>query len=98
VQQDHLAKGHHWSVRKLNGTLLIPRLLFINGKVEDFKAVQEYLRTIGIEMTVHDISKMLKQMRFKEKKKVNTNFVSNKNKAIRLLWCRNHQHFTVDQC
>ena len=74
----------------------IARLLR-NGELDGPKAVQEYLKSIGIEMTVHGIRKMLKRMGFKAKKKVKTNFVSNKNKAIRLLWCKKHQHLTVDQ-
>jgi hypothetical protein len=36
-------------------------------------------------------------MGFKPRRKIKTNFISKKNKPLRLAWAKKHQHITVDQ-
>lgn len=67
----------------------IARLLW-TCELDGSKAVQEYLQSIGIEMTVHGICKMLKQNGFTAKRKVKTDLVSYKNKSICLMWAKKH--------
>lgn len=74
----------------------IARLLR-TGELEGPQTVQRYLGSIGIEMTLQGIRKMIKGLGFKAKRKVKTNFVSNKNRAIRLKWAKQHKHLTIDQ-
>ncbi|KAG2204898.1 hypothetical protein INT46_009851 [Mucor plumbeus] len=72
--------------------------LLCYGKLDGSRVVREYLRPIGIEMTVCGIRKMLKRIWFKAKKgQGQFSYSNNKNKAIRLLWCKKHQHLTIDQ-
>ncbi|KAG2192161.1 hypothetical protein INT46_009395 [Mucor plumbeus] len=68
-----------------------------NGRQDDPKAVQEYLRSIEIDMSLSGVRKLLKRMGFKPRRKIKTNFISKKNKPLRLAWAKKHQHLTVDQ-
>ncbi|KAG2214610.1 hypothetical protein INT46_008155 [Mucor plumbeus] len=67
-----------------------------NGKQVGPKAVQEYLRSIENDMSLSGVRKLLKRMGFKPRRKIKTNFISKKNKPLRLTWAKNHQHLTVD--
>ncbi|KAG2189850.1 hypothetical protein INT46_011682, partial [Mucor plumbeus] len=68
-----------------------------NGIQDGPKAVQEYLRSIEIDMSLSGVRKLLKRMGFKPRRKIKTNFISKKNKPLRLAWAKKHQHLTVDQ-
>jgi len=68
-----------------------------NGRQDGFEAVQEYLRSIDIDMSFSGVTKLLKRMGFKPRRKIKTNFISKKNKPLRLAWAKKHQHLTVDQ-
>ncbi|KAG2193486.1 hypothetical protein INT46_001089 [Mucor plumbeus] len=48
-------------------------------------------------MSLSGVRKLLKRMGFKPRRKIKTNFVSKKNKPLRLTWAKKHHHFTVDQ-
>ncbi|KAG2189583.1 hypothetical protein INT46_009450 [Mucor plumbeus] len=52
-----------------------------NGRQDDPKAVQEYLRSIEIDMSLSGVRKLLKRMGFKPKRKIKTNFISKKKQA-----------------
>jgi hypothetical protein len=49
-----------------------------NGRQDNPKAVQEHLRSIGIDMSFSGFSKLLKRMGFKLKRKIKANFMSKK--------------------
>ncbi|KAG2206449.1 hypothetical protein INT46_006977 [Mucor plumbeus] len=68
-----------------------------NGRQDGPKAVQEYLRSIEIDMSLSGGRKLLKRMGFKPRRKIKTNFISKKNMPLRLAWAKKHQHLTVDQ-
>jgi len=68
-----------------------------NGRQDGPKAVQEYLRSIEIDMSLSGVRKLLKRMGFKPRRKIKTNFISKKNKPLRLAWAKKHQHLTVNQ-
>ncbi|KAG2210618.1 hypothetical protein INT46_005294 [Mucor plumbeus] len=68
-----------------------------NGRQDGPKAVQEYLRSIEIDMSLSGVRKLLKRMGFKPRRKIKTNFISKKNKPLRLAWAKKHHHLTVDQ-
>jgi hypothetical protein len=61
------------------------------------KAVQEYLRSIEIDISFSGVRKLLKRMGFKPRREIKTNFINKKNKPLRLTWAKKHQHLTVDQ-
>jgi transposase len=71
--------------------------MFRNGKQDGPKAVQEYLRLIGIDMSLSGVRKLLKRMGFELRRKIKTNFISKKNRPLRLAWTKKHQHLTVNQ-
>ena len=71
--------------------------LLRTGRSEGPRTVQRYLKSIGVEMTVHGIRKLLNSMGFKAKRKIPTNFISNVNMGNRLRWAKKHQHITVDE-
>ncbi|KAG2205350.1 hypothetical protein INT46_011037, partial [Mucor plumbeus] len=62
-----------------------------NGRQDGPKAVQEYLRSIEIDMSLSGVRKLLKRMGFKPRRKIKTNFISKKNKPLRLVF---HAPFT----
>ena len=68
-----------------------------NGRQDGPKAVQEYLRSIEIDMSLSGVRKLLKRMGFKPRRKIKTNFISKKNKPLRLAWAKKHQHLMVNQ-
>ena len=68
-----------------------------NGRQDGPKTVQEYLRSIEIDMSLSGVRKLLKRMGFKPRRKIKTNFISKKNKPLRLASVKKHQHLTVDQ-
>jgi hypothetical protein len=55
-----------------------------NGRQDGPKAVQEYLRSIEIDMSLSGVRKLLKRKGFKPRRKIKTNFISKKNKPLRL--------------
>ncbi|KAG2189851.1 hypothetical protein INT46_011683 [Mucor plumbeus] len=52
-----------------------------NGRQDGPKAVQEYLRSIEIDMSLSGVRKLLKRMGFKLRRKIKTNFISKKKPA-----------------
>ena len=52
-----------------------------NGRQDGPKAVQEYLRSIEIDMSLSGVRKLLKRMGFKPRRKIKTNFISKKKQA-----------------
>ncbi|KAG2199892.1 hypothetical protein INT46_009832 [Mucor plumbeus] len=68
-----------------------------NGRQDGPKAVQEYLRSIEIDMSFSGVRKLLKRMGFKPRRKTKTNFISKKIKPLRLAWAKKHQYLTVGQ-
>ncbi|CAO3610762.1 unnamed protein product [Mucor fragilis] len=73
------------------------RRLLRTDELDGPQTIQRYLGLIGVELTVHGIRKLLKIMGFKAKRKIKTNFVSNRNKRLRLRWAKKHRHLTVNQ-
>ncbi|KAG2212053.1 hypothetical protein INT46_009427 [Mucor plumbeus] len=49
-----------------------------NGRQDGPKAVQEYLRSIEIDMSLSGVRKLLKRIGFKPRRKIKTNFISKK--------------------
>jgi transposase len=49
-----------------------------NGRQDSPKAVQEYLRSIKIDVSLSRARKLLKRMGFKPRRKIKTNFISKK--------------------
>ncbi|KAG2189840.1 hypothetical protein INT46_005561 [Mucor plumbeus] len=49
-----------------------------NGRQDNPKAVQEYLRLIEIDMSLSGVRKLLKRMGFELRRKIKTNFISKK--------------------
>ncbi|KAG2194693.1 hypothetical protein INT46_010161 [Mucor plumbeus] len=68
-----------------------------NGIQDNPKAVQEYLRSIEIDMSLSGVRKLLKRMGFKPRRKIKTNFISKKKQASSADMGQKHQHFTVNQ-
>ncbi|KAG2203822.1 hypothetical protein INT46_008019 [Mucor plumbeus] len=68
-----------------------------NGRQDGRKSVQEYLKSIEIDMSLSGVRKLLKRMGIKPRRKIKTIFISKKNKLLRLAWVKKHQHLTVDQ-
>ena len=58
----------------------IARMLW-NGRQDNPKAVQEYLRLIEFDMSFSGVRKLLKRMGFKPRRKIKANFISKKNQA-----------------
>ncbi|KAG2196174.1 hypothetical protein INT46_000455, partial [Mucor plumbeus] len=67
-----------------------------NGSLNGPKGVQSYLLTLGIEMSLRGIRRVLKSEGFKARRKVKTNFVNVTNKRKRFAWAKKYQHYTVD--
>ena len=64
--------------------------MFRNGRQDIPKAVQEYLRTIEIDMSLSRVRKLLKRMGFKPRRKLKANVISKRNTPLRLTWARKH--------
>lgn len=67
------------------------------GVLDGPRGVRELLSSENVEMSLSGIRKSLRQMGFKAKRKVKTNFISNKNMRRRLAWAKKHKNYTVDQ-
>jgi transposase len=61
-----------------------------NGRQGVSKAVQEYLKSIEIDMSLSRVRKLLKRMGFNPRRKIKANFISKRNKPLRLAWARKH--------
>ena len=60
-----------------------------NYRQDGPKAIQEYLRSIAIDMSFSGVRKLLKGMSFKRRRKIQTKFISKKNKPLWLAWVKN---------
>lgn len=67
-----------------------------SGTLDGPRAVQESLRSMGQDMSVSSIRKSLRRNGLKSRRKAKTNFVSKKNKTLRLAWAKKHRHLTVE--
>ncbi|KAG2196684.1 hypothetical protein INT46_009607 [Mucor plumbeus] len=92
-----LPTGERPSFVSVSTQQYIARMLQKNGRQDGPKAVQEYLRSIEIDMSLSGVRKLLKRMGFKPRRKIKTNFISKKNKPLRLACAKKHQHLTIDQ-
>ncbi|CAM0136245.1 unnamed protein product, partial [Umbelopsis sp. WA50703] len=59
------------------------------GALDSPRGVRELLSSEKVYMSLSGIRKSLRQMGFKAKRKVKTNFVSRRNIIIRLAWAKN---------
>ncbi|KAK4520308.1 uncharacterized protein ATC70_008441 [Mucor velutinosus] len=66
-----------------------------SGALDNPRAAQESLRSMGHDMSINGIRKSLRRNGLKSRRKVKTNFVSKTNKRLRLAWAKKHRHLTI---
>ncbi|KAG2195332.1 hypothetical protein INT46_007903 [Mucor plumbeus] len=82
--------------RKFLGNSTSPKARNLrNGSLNGPKGVQNYLLTLGIEMSLRGIRHVLKLEGFKARRKVQTNFVNATNEIKRFAWAKKYQHYTT---
>ncbi|KAK4516928.1 uncharacterized protein ATC70_000256 [Mucor velutinosus] len=66
-----------------------------SGALDNPRAAQESLRSMGHDMSINGIRKSLRRNGLKSRRKVKTKFVSKTNKQLRLAWAKKHRHLTI---
>ena len=79
-----------------NRTMSLVSRQLRSGTLDGPRGVQESLRALGQDMSISGIRKSLRRNGLKARKKAKTNFVSKKNRRLRLAWAMKHRHLTIE--
>ena len=66
-----------------------------NGRIDGPRGAVKVLASQGISMSCSGVKKMLRKIKFKARRRVNTNMISMVNKKRRLAWAKAHKNLTT---